>query len=32
MIKADGTAHMILTVSQLERACAFYAEPLPFLV
>jgi catechol 2,3-dioxygenase-like lactoylglutathione lyase family enzyme len=31
MIEINGTAHIILTVSQWEKARAFYAELLPFL-
>jgi catechol 2,3-dioxygenase-like lactoylglutathione lyase family enzyme len=30
MIEANGVAHVILTVSQWEKARAFYAELLPF--
>jgi catechol 2,3-dioxygenase-like lactoylglutathione lyase family enzyme len=31
MIEVNGTAHVILTVSQWEKARAFYSELLPFL-
>ena len=31
MIEVNGMAHVILTVSQWEKARAFYAELLPFL-
>ena len=31
MIEVNGMAHIILTVSQWEKARAFYAELLPFL-
>ena len=31
MIQVNGMAHVILTVSQWEKARAFYAELLPFL-
>ena len=31
MIEANGLAHVILTVSQWDKARAFYAELLPFL-
>ncbi len=31
MIEVNGMAHVILTVSQFERARAFYSELLPFL-
>jgi catechol 2,3-dioxygenase-like lactoylglutathione lyase family enzyme len=31
MIEVNGLAHVILTVSQWEKARAFYAELLPFL-
>ena len=31
MIEVNGMAHVILTVSQWDRARAFYAELLPFL-
>ena len=31
MIKINGTAHFILTVSQFEKAREFYCELLPFL-
>ena len=31
MIKVNGMAHVILTVSRWEQARAFYAELLPFL-
>src|ERR1700755_1548742 len=31
MIEVNGMAHVILTVSQWEKACAFYSELLPFL-
>ena len=31
MIDINGMAHVIVTVSQWEKACAFYRELLPFL-
>lgn len=31
MIDINGMAHVILTVSQWDKACAFYRELLPFL-
>jgi hypothetical protein len=31
MIEVNGMAHVILTVSQWEKAHVFYAELLPFL-
>ena len=31
MIEINGMAHVILTVSQWEKARAFYGELLPFL-
>jgi catechol 2,3-dioxygenase-like lactoylglutathione lyase family enzyme len=31
MIEVNGAAHVILTVSQWEKARAFYSELLPFL-
>lgn len=31
MIEVNGMAHVILTVADWEKACAFYAELLPFL-
>ena len=31
MIEVNGMAHVILTVSQWDKAHAFYSELLPFL-